>query len=122
MSKAPPVSRAKLSARARRLVISSLRRTGAEPAPRLIRVSSESSLCGLMVRSMRCISAMTASIAASPAAASSLQSSTTMAVPMIACSRFSQPMAVPGRAGARIADGCTRGGEHRGRDLTTTKA
>ena len=96
MSKAPPVSRAKLSARASRLVISSLRRTGPAPAPRLIRVSSESSLCGLMVRSMRCISAITASIAASPSAAVSLQSSTTMAVPMIACSRFSQPAAPKG--------------------------
>ena len=65
-----------------------------------MRVSSESSLCGLMVRSMRCISAMTASIAVSPAAAVSLHSSTTIAVPMIASSRFIQPALAPAEAGS----------------------
>jgi len=97
MSKAPPDSRENASARASRLAISSLSRTGAAPASRLMRDSSESSLCGLIARSMRCISAITESIAAVPAAASSLQSSTVIAVPMIASSRLRQP-ASPARA------------------------
>ena len=89
MSKAPPDSAENSAARTIRRAISALTGTGPAPAPRLMRDSSESALCGLMVRSMRCISSITAVIAASPAARWSHQSSTTMAVPMIDSSRLS---------------------------------
>ena len=91
MSNAPPESAENSAARTIRRAISALTGTGPAPASRLMRDSSESALCGLMVRSMRCISSITAAIAASPAARSSHQSSTTIAVPMIASSRLSQP-------------------------------
>ena len=64
--------------------------TGACPASRLMTDSSESALCGLIVRSMRCISVMTSSMALSPRAASSHHSSTRMAVPIATSSRDSQ--------------------------------
>ena len=81
------------------VAISSLRATGPRPASRLMRESSESSLCGLIARSMRCISSMTASMAATPWARSSHQSSALIEVPMIASSRRSQmPPAAPERA------------------------
>ena len=93
MSKAPPESAENSAARTIRRAISALTGTGPAPASRLMRDSSESALCGLIARSMRCISSITAVIAASPAARSSLHSSTLIAVPMIASSRF-----IPARA------------------------
>ena len=84
----------KASARSISPNISVDRRTGCAAARRLMRESSESALCGLITRSMRCISAITASIAAWPAASSSAHSSTVMAVPMMASSRLNQPACV----------------------------
>ena len=91
MSKAPRETAEKASARSISPNISVDRRTGCAAARRLMRESSESALCGLIARSMRCISAITASIAAWPAASSSAHSSTVMAVPMMASSRLNQP-------------------------------
>jgi hypothetical protein len=57
---------------------------------RLMRLSSLAGLCGLMQRSMRCISSTTAVAASSPSRRSSAHSSTRMAVPMMASSRTTQ--------------------------------
>ena len=97
MSNAPPDSAENSAARTIRRAISGLTGTAREPASRLIRESSESSLCGLMVRSMRCISSITAVIAASPLRAARHQSSTLIAVPMIDCSPLSQAPAAEDR-------------------------
>src|SRR5258706_3091692 len=66
--------------------ISSLTGTGAFAASRLRRDNSLSGLNGLIARSMRCISSITAAIAASPIMESSCHSSTRIEVPMMASS------------------------------------
>ena len=91
MSKAPPERCEKNIARSTSPAISLLSGTARCAASALMRDSSEVGLCGLIAASMRCISAITASMAASPARGSSLHSSTLIAVPMIASSRRSQP-------------------------------
>ena len=98
MSKAPPERCEKNIARSTSPAISLLSGTARCAASALMRDSSEVGLCGLIAASMRCISAITASMAASPARGSSLHSSTLIAVPMIASSRRSQaPTAAAGR-------------------------
>src|SRR5882757_749598 len=72
-------------------------------ASRLMRDSSDSGLNGLIVSSMRYISAMTAAIADSPAAPSSLHNSTRTAVPMMASSRLYQPARATASAAAVAA-------------------
>jgi len=66
--------------------ISSLTATGAFAASRLRRDNSLSGLNGLIARSMRCISSITASRAASPVMDSSCHNSTRTEVPMMASS------------------------------------
>ena len=90
MSNAPSDSSENCSERSIRPNSSAPTATGLRPASRLMRDSSESLLYGLIRRSMRCISAITASIARSAARASSAHSSTWIAVPMIASSRLNQ--------------------------------
>ena len=108
MSKAPPDSCEKCSARSTRRNISSLSTTGAAAARRLMRESSEPGLCGLIVRSMRCISAITASAAAMASDRPSHHNSTRMAVPMMASSRVNHPGTSAGRAAERTEfEACT---------------
>ena len=66
-----------------------------------MRESSEPGLCGLIARSIRCISAITASAAALASDRPSHQSSTRIAVPMMASSRVNQPGTSAGRAAGR---------------------
>ncbi len=91
MSNTPFDSFENSSARASRPNMPSLTVTGPSAAPALTSDSSESALCGLIVASMRCISAITAAIATSASARLAAYNSTSMAVPMMASSRRYQP-------------------------------
>src|SRR5882672_1195631 len=86
MSNAPSDNLENSTERATNSNISLLTGTGAFAASRLRYDSSLSGLKGLIARSIRCISSITASSAASPAAGSSCHSSARIAVPMIASS------------------------------------
>ncbi len=104
MSNAPPDKLENATARDSRPNMPGLTRTGPRAAPALTSDSSESALCGLIVASMRRISAITAAMAASAPARSAAWSSTLTSVPMIASSARYQPPADPW---AGVGDGET---------------
>ncbi len=83
----------------------SLTGTGPSAALALTMDSSDVALCGLIVASMRCISAITAAIATSASSRLGACSSTSIEVPMMASSRRYQPAPDPwtGVGGAGLA-------------------
>jgi len=91
MSNAPPDSSENASARVSSPNRPSLTVIGLSAAWAFRIDSSDVTLCGLIVASMRCISAMTAPMASSASARSWANSSTSIEVPMMASSRRYQP-------------------------------